>query len=74
MGWFRSPSKDGKKPEEGKRHKVHLGESKNKFYFDEKLKRWRVEGEEVEEEEASPPSPPKMSAAAVASGWELVAW
>ncbi|UPR02338.1 hypothetical protein HOP50_09g56640 [Chloropicon primus] len=69
LRWFRSPSKDGKKPEEGKRHKVHLGESKNKFYFDEKLKRWRVEGEEEgEEEEAGPPSPPKMSAAAVAFG------
>jgi len=64
--WFRSPSKDGKgaspKPA---RHKVHLGEKESKFFFDEKLKRWRVEGEEDEGAEGDAiASPPRMAASA----------
>ncbi|KAF8379232.1 hypothetical protein HHK36_028664 [Tetracentron sinense] len=38
-----------------------LGE-KNKFYYDEKLKRWVEEGIESQAEEAAPPPPPTTSA------------
>ena len=74
LGWFRSPKKkdgdDGaggmqqtKKPSStGKRHKVHLGEKENKFYYNEKLKRWCVEGEEGldGENDGALSSPPKQ--------------
>merc|ERR1719375_2655172 len=65
-GWFgRSPGKaattEGASPSDKKRHKVHLGEKENKFYFCEKTKRWRVEGEEDEDEDDGVlNSPPRM--------------
>ena len=70
LRWFRSPQKDGGggQDKEGRPTKAHLGEAQNKFYFDEKTKRWRVEGEEDgEREDEGPPSPPRMAAAAMAS-------
>lgn len=70
LGWFRaSPKQKDGKGEEGKRHKVHLGEAKNKFYYDEKLKRWRVEGEEEggDGEEDGLSSPPKLGDAGSAA-------
>ncbi|XP_004511687.1 protein transport protein SEC16B homolog [Cicer arietinum] len=47
-------------PRSGKQAK--LGE-KNKFYYDEKLKRWVEEGAEVPAEEAALPPPPPTTAA-----------
>lgn len=41
--------------------KAKLGET-NKFYFDEKLKRWVEEGAEPPPEEAALPPPPKIAA------------
>ena len=70
LGWFRaSPKQKDGKGEEGKRHKAHLGEAKNKFYYDEKLKRWRVEGEEEggDGEEDGLSSPPKLGDAGSAA-------
>ena len=69
LRWFRSPQKDGGGQDtEGRPTKAHLGEAQNKFYFDEKTKRWRVEGEEDgEREDEGPPSPPRMAAAAMAA-------
>ncbi|CAJ1928454.1 unnamed protein product [Sphenostylis stenocarpa] len=48
------------KPRAGKQAK--LGE-KNKFYYDEKLKRWVEEGAELPAEEAALPPPPPTTAA-----------
>jgi hypothetical protein len=42
--------------------KAKLGE-KNKFYYDEKLKRWVEEGAEIPAEEAALPPPPPTTAA-----------
>ena len=41
--------------------KAKLGE-KNRFYYDEKLKRWVEEGAEPPAEEAAPPPPPTTAA------------
>ncbi|CAJ2650480.1 unnamed protein product [Trifolium pratense] len=48
------------RPRSGKQAK--LGE-KNKFYYDEKLKRWVEEGAEIPAEEAALPPPPPTTAA-----------
>ena len=68
LNWFRG-SPNGKSPDGGgKKHKAHLGEAQSKFYFDEKLKRWRVEGEEDEAEaDGGLNSPPKAAAGAAAN-------
>ncbi|GAB4858042.1 hypothetical protein Ancab_015944 [Ancistrocladus abbreviatus] len=47
------------KPRQGRQAK--LGEA-NKFYYDEKLKRWVEEGAEPPAEEAAPPPPPTTAA------------
>ena len=69
MSWlFRgrgSPSKvesPGSEKKAGKPTKAHLGET-SKFYYNEKLKRWCVEGEEGDEGESSDAgiAPPPMS-------------
>lgn len=41
--------------------KAKLGEQ-NKFYYDEKLKRWVEEGAELPAEELAPPPPPTVAA------------
>ena len=39
---------------------IHLHKKEPKFYFDEKLKRWVIEGEEIEPEKAKKPPPKKV--------------
>jgi hypothetical protein len=39
-----------KKEDEKEIPEIHLHKNEPKFYFDEKLKRWVIEGEEIEEE------------------------
>lgn len=60
-----SASGSGAGPTEGSKPKrqAFLGEKENKFYYDEQLKRWRVEGEEEDgQEEAALNSPPRINA------------
>jgi len=41
-----------------KRRQAYMGQPANKIYYDEKAKRYRIEGEEESEDEAPPPPPP----------------
>ncbi|PFH36498.1 surface antigen repeat-containing protein [Besnoitia besnoiti] len=57
---FKRKGKDGDE-EETKATKAHMGEE-NKMYYNEKLKRWVVKGEEhLVEQEQLPPPPPKAA-------------
>ena len=42
-----------------KKPEIHLNKNEPKFYFNEKLKRWVIEGEELETEKAKKPPPKK---------------
>ena len=42
-----------------KKPEIHLNKNEPKFYFNEKLKRWVIEGEELEPEKAKKPPPKK---------------
>ena len=44
-----------------KSKQAKLGAKENKFFYDEKLKMWRVEGEDIPDEFKPPPPPPKTS-------------
>ena len=46
-----------KKDDEKEIPEIHLHKKEPKFYFDEKLKRWVIEGEEIEPEKAKKPPP-----------------
>ena len=50
-----------KKDDEKEIPEIHLHKKEPKFYFDEKLKRWVIEGEEIEPEKAKKPPPKGLS-------------